>query len=548
MGTLLGFFQLTCGLSLFLYGMQRSEKGLRLAAGDQHRRIVERLTRNRVVAMVMGLIMTVATQSSSATTVMLVGFASAGLLTFTQTLGIILGADIGTTVTVQLFAYKITRFAPVLITIGFCLFTFGRTKKRKRVGQLILGFGLILFGMTVMAEAVKPLRDSELFAHLLGAQSDAIMLLAVSAIFTAIIQSSAATIALVISLAIPAEGGAAILSIREAVPLLLGANIGTCATALISSINSSVEGKRVAVAHTVFKVAGVLVALPFMGVLARFGRWTAPGSIAAQIANVHTLFNVAMGVVFLPFLEHFGRFVAHRVPERKKKEPGYTVAFIGRDFSNLPSLALSQATKEIIRMSGPVTDMLEAIGELLESRDPAKLDFIKREDDKVDFLRQRITPYLARLSEEEMSEEDSAKQTLLMETTVEVEHVGDLASKNIHGNLTKLIGDDLYFSEEGLSDLLKLHREVLMVFYTAMNAFSSSDQEAARQVVEKKEEVDRLAEKLRREHFTRLGKGLKETLETTTIHLDLIDDLREINSYSHRIARNILGVRGVGPR
>jgi phosphate:Na+ symporter len=194
-------------------------------------------------------------------------------------------------------------------------------------------------------------------------------------------------------------------------------------------------------------------------------------------------------------------------------------------------------------MSGPATDMLEAIGEFLGNRDPEKLDFLKREDDKVDYLRQRITPYLARLSEEEMSEEDSAKQTSLMETTVEIEHVGDLASKNIHGNLVKLLEGGLHFSEEGRKDLCALHREVLMVFYTAMNAFASTDQELARKVVEKKEEVDELAETLRREHFSRLNKGLKETLETTTIHLDLIDDLREINSYSHRIARNVLGER-----
>lgn len=543
-------FILASGLSLFLYGMQRSEKGLKLLAGERTRHLVDVITRNRVVGMFAGLVLTFGTQSSSATTVMLVGFATAGLITLSQSIGVLLGTAMGTTVTVQLFAWKVTRIAPVLISVGFLLYATGRGTRRRRAGQLILGFGLVFLGMTFMGEAVEPLRDSALFAQFLRAVDSRVGLLLLSAVFTAIVQSSAATIAVVIALAGASTGAdGAILTVEKAVPLILGANIGTSATALIASIGSNGAGRQVAWAHAVYKTVAAVAALPLTGLLVQVGQMSAPGRVAAQIANIHTAYNVAAAVVFLPLTGLLARSVAAVVKDKPEKREGYQLRFIDRDFTEHPYLALAQAGKEIVRMSGVVTGMLEKTWEALVSRDANMPGEIKKEDDKVDFLHEHISPYLTAVSEDEMHPEETRRQTMLLAITSELELVGDVISKDICGSVSQLLRDNLSFSDEGMRDMRLFYERVRVNLYSATNAFAGGDRERALQVVKEKEAVDALQEQLRSKHFERLKAGLPESLETTTIHLDIMEDLRRINSHAARICAIMRGhsARGAMP-
>ncbi len=535
-------FILTAGLSLFLYGMQRSEKGLKLLAGERTRRLVDLVTRNRFIGMLAGLVLTFGTQSSSATTVMLVGFATAGLITLSQSIGVLLGTAIGTTITVQLFAWKVTRIAPVLISVGFLLYATGRGTRRRRVGQLIFGFGLVFFGMTLMGNAVEPLQESELFAAFLRAVDSRAGLLLVSAVFTAVVQSSAATIAVVIALAGAGSGaGVGVVTVDEAVPLILGANIGTSATALIASIGSNGAGRQVAWAHAIYKTVAAVAALPLAGLLVRLGEATAPGRTAAQIANIHTAYNVGAAVVFLPLSGLLARVVCAVVKEPVHAEEGYRLRFIDRDFADHPYLALAQASKEIVRMSGVVTGMVEKTWESLTRRKVELVDAVKKEDDKVDFLHEHISPYLTAVSEDEMHPEESRRQSILLAVTSELELVGDVISKDICGSLAQLLKDGLSFSAEGMGDMEVFYGRVRMNLYAATNAFAEGDRQAAESVMEQKQAVDALQEELRGKHFERLKAGLAESLETTTVHLDIMEDLRRINSHAARICAIVRG-------
>ncbi|HSC70642.1 MAG TPA: Na/Pi cotransporter family protein, partial [Candidatus Methylomirabilis sp.] len=297
------------GMALLLYGMQLVGEGLQQAAGGRMRRILGSITNNRFKGMMVGAFITAVIQSSSATTVMLVGFASSGLMGLPQTIGVILGADIGTTVTVQLIALQIFDYALVLVGVGFLLIFSCRRKIFKYVGQAILGFGFIFFAMKIMSDAMVPLRQSELVKTLLVSLGDQPLLgLIVAATFSALVHSSAATIGLAITLSL--QG---LLPLSAAVPVIFGANIGTCATALASSIGTNPEAKRVAMAHTFFKVVGVLIFLPFITPFVRLVELTAH-DVPRQIANAHTLFNVGITAIFLPFSAVLARFISALVP------------------------------------------------------------------------------------------------------------------------------------------------------------------------------------------------------------------------------------------
>jgi phosphate:Na+ symporter len=527
---------LASGLSLFLYGMYRSEAALKLLAGSHTKRLIESITRNRFVALVIGLVLTFLTQSSSATTVMLVGFATAGLISLSHSIGVLLGTAIGTTITVQLFAWKVTRFAPLLISVGFLFFAIGRESRRGRFGQLTFGLGLVLFGMEVMADAIEPVRTSGLLHVFLGAVESRIGLLLISAAFTAVVQSSAATIALVIALAVPEAGQDGIaVTIERAVPLVLGANIGTSVTALIASLQSDTKGRQVAWAHTLYKTITALIALPFVGWLAELGRITAPDRLEAQIANVHTMFNVAAALVFLPFAGTLAWVTVKLFPESRETRPEYSVSFIDRDFSAIPYLALSQASKEIVRMSGVATNMLESAWSALEEQSLEDIDTARRLDDRVDFLQERITPYLTKISEREMHHDDSRRQMELFAVASDIELVGDVISKDLCGSIEQLLEKDLAFSKEGMRDLRSFYEQVRVALYSAIEAFTTDNHELAESVTEQKRQINALQEELRLRHFDRLKRGTLESMETTTLHLDIMEDLRRIASHGSRI-------------
>jgi len=424
--TLISFFTLLGGLSLFLFGLRLGGEHLQSIAGNRLRYIISRLISNRFKGIAAGALSTVTLQSSSATTVMLVSFASVGLITLMQTLSIILGADIGTTVTVQLIAFRISDYALLIITIGFLLTLLNKESRSYRVGGVILAFGLIFFGMKVMSDSVAPLRFYPGVTRLLLSVGENPLLgILLATIFTAIVQSSAATLGLVLSLSF--QG---LIDLESAIPLVLGANVGTCATALLASLGSNMDGKRVAWGHTVFKIIGVILFYPFIGVVADLISHTS-GNVSRQIANMHTFFNVGMAILFVPFVRPYGHFIFKLLPQRELPSKEFAPKYLDRRLLETPDLALGQATREILRMADIVFGMVKDTMTVFKQNDEQLRRQLVKEDDKVDLLEESLTPYLTKLSQKELTDEQVEKEVALLFITSELEQAGDLVSKNL---------------------------------------------------------------------------------------------------------------------
>ncbi len=523
------------GMALLLYGMQLVGEGLQLAAGGRMRQILSSITNNRFKGMMVGAFITAVIQSSSATTVMLVGFASSGLMDLTQTIGVILGADIGTTITVQLIAFQIFDYALLLVGVGFLLIFASKRKIFKYVGQAILGFGFIFFAMKVMSDAMVPLRQSEIVKTLLVSLGDQPFLgIIVASVFSALVHSSAATIGLAITLSL--QG---LLPTHAAIPVIFGANIGTCATALASSIGTKPEAKRVALAHIFFKVVGVLVFLPFIPPFVRLVQLTA-NDAARQIANAHTLFNVGITALFLPFSSLLARFISRLVPEDKEGEGIFGPKYLDEHMLETPALALGQATREALRMADIVSDMFTKTIATFSGEDPELIEFIQEKDDQVDTLDREIKHYLTKLSQQSLTDEQSKREIGILAFGNNMENIGDIVDKNLMDLAKKKLSKGVHFSEAGYKEIVLLHKKVLQNLELAISAFASNDPALGQQVLERKLEISQTERKFRQAHIQRLHEGYRESIDTSEIHLDVLTNLKRINSHITAVAYPIL--------
>src|SRR5438876_3026691 len=356
-------FALLGGTALLLYGDPPVGEGLQHAAGTGLRHILAALTGDRVIANLVRAGVTAVVQASSATTVMLVGFASAGLLTLRQTIGVILGADIGTTLTVQLLAFDLLQLSPLVVFVGWVLYVAGRGTVRY-VGQAILGFGFLFLGMKLIHDGTAPLATNALFADLLRALTDQpLLLVLISAVFTALVRSSAAVIGLALSLA-----SSGLMPLVGAIPIIFGANVGTAATAVIAAVGQNAEARRVAAAHAAFKIVGVAIFFPFIGPFADLVRATSP-DVQRQIANAHTIFNVALAFLFLPFSGVAADVVTRLIPEARRPATG--PMYLNPAVLDTPAVALGQALREVLRMGDVVLQSLRETRVVLERDDLA---------------------------------------------------------------------------------------------------------------------------------------------------------------------------------
>jgi len=529
---LLGLFG---GMAMLLYGMRLVGEGLQLAAGGKLRHVLGTLTSNRVKGLLAGAGITAIIQSSGATTVMLVSFASSGLITLPQTLGVILGADIGTTLTVQLIAFQIADYALVLVGVGFALLFWAKRKVFRYVGQAILGFGLIFVSIQVMGEVMVPLRQSVLVSSLLIALGDQPLVgLVVAAVFTALVCSSAATLGLAITLA-----GQGLLSLRAAIPIMLGANIGTCATALASSLGGNTEARRVAVAHTAFKVVGVVACLPLLSPFVRMVGLTATAG-PRQIANAHSFFNVGMALLLLPFTTLLAGGIARMVPDRTEGGKLFGPKYLQQQMLETPALALGQATREALRMADCVTEMLGKSLDALSTDDLDLIGFIEEQDNRVDTLYQAIKRYLIQLSEARLTEEQRAREFGILQVIDNLENIGDILDHNLMKLAEKRLRRRVHFSVAGRQEIGLLHQRVRQNLEIAIAAFGSNDAGLARQVLEQKLEISQLERSLRQAHIQRLHEGYRESIDTSEIHLDILTNLKRIDSHITAIASPVL--------
>jgi len=543
------------GLALFLYGMEKMSSGMKKAAGDKMRSILSALTNNRYMGLMVGAFVTMIIQSSSATTVMLVSFVQAGLMTFVQSLGVILGADIGTTVTAQLVAFKLTDYALLMIAIGFGLMMFGRNENQKNIGESVLGFGILFYGMKLMSDAMFPLRTYEPFITTLSHLENPLLGLLVGAAFTALIQSSSAFTGIIIVLA---QQG--LLSLDAGIPLIMGANIGTCITAGLASIGASREAKRVAMAHVMFKIVGVLLFIFWIPWYADIIRAISPAStevgmanlsavVPRQIANAHTIFNVGLALVFIPFTGIFANIILRIFPD-VEDERDLTIATWHLDDSAIetPAMALDLARSEIARMAKITGRMLDGFIQPFLENDPGLdtvhpqltvMEGVEMRERKLDFLEKKVKKYLLQIGQEELSDTQIAEVFGMITISSQMESIGDIMERNLRPLVTKKRALQLDFSEEGKKELIKYNTKVCKQFSRLEKTFSELDPKRAKKVMVKEEKYLNLEAQYRESHFQRLHAAREESVETDAIHTELLEMMKQINLHTGEIAKII---------
>lgn len=549
-------FTLLGGLALFLFGMEQMSDGMKKAAGDSMRKILAALTKNRLIGMTVGAFVTMVIQSSSATTVMLVSFVQAQLMTFVQSLGVILGADIGTTITAQLIAFKLTDYALLMIAVGFAIRMFSKKDTGKHIGEVVMGFGILFFGMKLMSDAMKPLRSFEPFIDLLQGLENPLLGLLVGAVFTALIQSSSAFTGIIIVLA---QQG--LLTLDAGIPLIFGANLGTCVTAGLASIGTTREAKRVALAHILFKVGGILLFILWIPTFADIVRSISPTSnaieldklVAAtprQIANAHTLFNVSLAFIFLPFTILFSKLILKILPKRDAEKGLVPVTWHLDDSAiSTPAIAIGLAQTEMTRMAKILKRMLNAIIVPFisdeEKQDEIYPQLSLREgidmrEEKIDFLEEKVTDYLFKITRQELSKDQANEVYAMMSIVNDIESIGDV----VHRNLIPLI-DKKYelkkdFTKKGKKEIEDYHLRVMKQVSRLEIVFAENDFAKAKNILRKEEKYRELEAGYRKAHLARVQNEKTKSIITHEIHMELMDMLKQIQVYLRNMAQAII--------
>ena len=525
------------GLGLFLYGMNLMGEGLQKSAGTRLKAIIKLLTSNIFMGVLVGTGVTAVIQSSSATTVMVVGFVNAGIMTLKQAIGVIMGANIGTTVTAQLVSFNLNGMAPVALGIGIVLYLFGKNPKIKHISEILIGFGMLFTGMEFMKDAVEPLRDYKGFTDMLVSFGQyPILGLLLGFGITAIVQSSSASMGMLVALA--AEG---LIPLNAALPILYGQNIGTCVTSLLSSIGANKNAKRAAVIHLIFNVLGTVLFLIFLNrPVVSLVTGMDPGNVARQIANTHTLFNIISVLILLPFNNIIIKMAMRIIPDKAEDEEDIkTVKYIDDKMLEIPSIALINTIKETSRMGKKAKESLDcSISAILEKSDEyvGKV-FVKEET--VNELQKIILNYLLKLSKTAALDEDSREAVdNLFNTVNDIERIGDHA-KNIAELSQIMIDGDLEFSEQGKNQLEEIYSYVRSAYSSALEAFKNDDINLAYKVFRIEEKVDMMEKTCRASHMYRLNNNLC-SIDNGVVFLDIITALERVSDHAVNIAKRVI--------
>lgn len=519
------------GLALFLLGMDRMTDALRRVVGDKAKRILERLTSHRLVGLATGAGITAVIQSSSVTTVLVVGFISAGLINLVQAIPVILGSNIGTTITAQIIAFNVTKWALVLVAVGFAVSTIAKRASKKAQGTAIMGLGLVFFGMVVMGDAMRPLRSYEPFIDMMRTLDNPFLGILAGAALTALVQSSSATTGIVIVLA--TQG---LISPQAGIALVLGANIGTSVTALLAAIGKPRNAQRAAIAHLLFNTVGVLIWLPFVGLLAS---WVGAigGGTPREIANAHTIFNVANAAIFLPFVKQFAALVVRLVPDRADEgamRPKYLDGGLIRE----PSLALSRARMEMLRMARRVSEMVSIGIDAALDGSIDQLAEVEAMDDEVDDLHGILIEYMGRIGQQALTEASSAELINLFEATNSLETIGDIIETNIVSLGYRRIESSVEVSDATRNVISDYHAAVSEAFDLTLMAVTQKDAVAAKKVIRMKARIKALERKALENQSNRLIVDAPNRIATYRFEMDLIANLKRVYYFTRKIAKS----------
>jgi phosphate:Na+ symporter len=541
------------GLGLFLFGMGLMSDGLKKVAGGKLRKIVESMTKKPLVAFMVGAGVTALVQSSSATTVMVIGFVNAALLTLQQAICVIIGTNVGTTATAWLVsisgvgALRITIYALPAVAVGFLLMTLGRTRRQKSIGQIMLGFGILFVGINFMKEAFEPLERSPRVQELFVALGNRpILAILAGAVVTTLLQSSSAAIAIVQLLASGGAFGSDWQSVLNvSIPFVLGSNIGTTITAQLAALQANLNAKRTAWAHTIFNCLGAGIAYPFVylglfgALVHKISPWElGPATIAANIAIAHTIFNITNSGIFLPLAGVLQRIVVKLVPEK----PGDIAAkpvILEEHLLDTPVIALEQSKREIVRMAKTAKRAFENCLTAIVNDDRRQLESVRQIEDFIDEFQIAITTYLSALSRRQLSDEVSIELPVLLHTVNDLERVGDHAV-NVVEIAERKIERKLSFSDLALAEIGQLRQEAEQMFDHIIGALENNEVEAAKPALAIEKKLNQMQMDFRRSHVQRMSEGICSA-ETGLVFIDLVDNVEKIGDHLTNIAQAIIG-------
>jgi len=520
------------GLGLFLYGMKLMGDGLENAAGEGLKSILEKATSNKFMGVLVGAVVTAVVQSSSATTVMVVGFVNAGLMNLSQAVGVIMGANIGTTVTAQLVAFKLDTIAPIFVGIGVAIVMFSKSTKRREFGNIILGFGILFMGMGIMGDAMKPIAQSQQFKDLIIAIGDnwAIGIVAGLAM-TAVVQSSSATTGILIALA-----GTGSIDMSIAIPVILGCNIGTCVTALLASIGTSKTARKAAIIHLCFNVIGTLIFIPLRGPLAQLVQYISPLNTQRQIANAHAVFNITNTIILLP-LSKYLILIANKVIKGEDEIERVGAKFIDDRLLETPVIALGQVIKEVLRMANKAKENVEIAIKAFESNDEKLVEKVYKNEKIINILEQEITTYLVKLSKTEVSDKQKGIIASTFHVVNDIERIGDHA-ENIADLTSEKIIKKLEYTDEALEELKQMYDYTIHSLQLAIESYENNDPNKVEELLNVEQRIDTLEREFRSSHIRRLNEGTC-TATAGAVYLDIISNLERIGDHSTNIGENI---------
>jgi phosphate:Na+ symporter len=542
------------GLALFLFGMEQMSTSLKAVAGDRMKSILAKLTTNRIMGAITGALVTAVIQSSSVTTVLVVGFISAGLMTLAQSVGVIMGANVGTTITAQIVAFKVTKAALLMIGVGFTMMFASKNDKTRQYGTMLMGLGLVFYGMTIMSDAMKPLRTYQPFLDLMIQMENPFIGILVAAAFTGLVQSSSATTGIVIVMA--SQG---FITLPAGIALAFGANIGTCVTAMLASIGKPREAVRAAAVHVFFNVAGVMLWFLFIPQLAELVTMLSPtheeltglarlgAETPRQIANAHTIFNIANTIIFLAFTTQIAKIVEKVLPDKISTATAFQVRskYLDHELLSTPALALDRVRLEVLHMGEKVEDMFVRIMPAILTGNKHELKAIKDQDDDVDLLYEQVIEYMGLISKGSLSDNQTEEFLALMEAVGDLENIGDTIETNLVELGHRRLQAGFAISEPTREILTGFHKVVHRVLSLAIQAVSQENIEVAKQVIKMEQEIDKISQSAAIHQAQRLVAKEPNRIPAYTIEVDIVEKLKRIYKFAKRMALTVYAEKGV---
>lgn len=516
------------GLGLFLFGMNFMSQGLQKAAGARLRTILEAMTKNKIIAVLFGALFTAIIQSSGATTVMVVSFVNTGIMTLAQSVGIIFGANIGTTITSQLVAFNLTGIAPFILFVGAVFMMFGKRPMVKKVGEVILGFGALFMGISMMKDSMSGLREYQNVLNVLGSLDNPFFGILLGTLITVIVQSSSVTVSILLLMA--SQG---LVDLSVCFYVVLGCNIGSCTPAVLASLDAKKDAKRAALIHVMFNVFGMVI----IGILLAFGMsyferfilHISGADVGRCVANADSLFKIFQTIMFLPLSAQFVALTKKLIPGEDVQSEGYQLLYIGKQNIFSPSTAVVETTQEIERMATLASGNLQLSMEAFFDGDEKKISRVYETEKQIDFLSHKLTDYLVKINQLQLPVVDANRIGVLFHVVSDIERIGDHA-ENFADFAVKCREENLDFTKKGAKEIQEMHHKTMVILEKAMEMFVTLDEKNLPDILALENDIDHMERELHQNHVKRMAKG-KCSPMSGIIFTDMVTGLERVADF-----------------